>query len=223
MKLLLLPIALLLTAATPTPSLLPMAAPTDTPLAADYVEARTASVFAGACHYNGELVTTGDDALLAFNITAGSYHGTSLAGVRAVATVSSPKNLGDDTAPRKSELVIDASASEAQAKALTSLLQSKFPAQLGALAAIHRAPVAFTHNPDTGEYTVAADHFATLNVQPLPNGECCKQPNLVWYNPLLPLASRKVGFTTSASATPTIADPWSRSEENSAFYGPLNF
>jgi hypothetical protein len=25
----------------------------------DYVEVRTASVFAGACHYNGEFVTTG--------------------------------------------------------------------------------------------------------------------------------------------------------------------
>jgi len=29
-----------------------------TPIKGDYVEARTASVFAGACHYNGELVTT---------------------------------------------------------------------------------------------------------------------------------------------------------------------
>ena len=33
----------------------------------DYVEARTASVFAGACHYNGELVTTGRDAIMAWN------------------------------------------------------------------------------------------------------------------------------------------------------------
>ena len=30
-------------------------------LRGDYVEVRTASVFAGACHYNGEVVTTGRD------------------------------------------------------------------------------------------------------------------------------------------------------------------
>ena len=44
-------------------------------LRGDYVEARTASVFAGACHYNGELTTTGRDALMAWNITAGSWDG----------------------------------------------------------------------------------------------------------------------------------------------------
>ena len=37
-----------------------------TKIAGDYVEARTASVFAGACHYNGELVTTGRDAIMAW-------------------------------------------------------------------------------------------------------------------------------------------------------------
>ena len=34
-------------------------------LRGDYVEVRTASVFAGACHYNGEVVTTGRDAMMA--------------------------------------------------------------------------------------------------------------------------------------------------------------
>lgn len=36
-----------------------------TRIVGDYVEARTASVFAGACHYNGELVTTGHEAVAA--------------------------------------------------------------------------------------------------------------------------------------------------------------
>ena len=37
----------------------------------DYVEVRTASVFAGPCHYHGELVTTGRDAIMAWNVTSG--------------------------------------------------------------------------------------------------------------------------------------------------------
>jgi hypothetical protein len=224
MKLALLPLALLAAGFTAVTTIhsAPTAVPA-TPITGDYVEARTASVFAGACHYNGELVTTGDDAVLAFSIADGTYNGTSLAGVRAVATLSSPKNLGYDHTSRKSELVVDPAASEGQVKALVSLLNTKFHGQLGDIAAVRRAPVSFERNAETGEYTVNAKGFASLDVQPLPNGECCKQPNLVWYEPILPVTGRKVGYTTAASVTPTIADPWSRSEENSAFYGHLNF
>src|SRR5476651_1627854 len=73
-------------------------------LIGDYVEARTAAVFAGACHYNGEVVTTGRDAVMAWKITSGSWKGTDLSGVKAMAAVTSPANLGDDHAQRKSEL-----------------------------------------------------------------------------------------------------------------------
>src|ERR1700722_5836891 len=72
----------------------------------DYVEARTASVFAGACHYNGELVTTGRDAVMAWNITAGSWNGTDLSGLLAMAAVTSQSNLGEENAGRKSEVLV---------------------------------------------------------------------------------------------------------------------
>ena len=82
----------------------------------DYVEVRTASVFAGACHYNGELVTTGRDAIMAWNVTEGTHNGVNLAGAKAIAVVGSQANLIDDQAVRKAELVIDA-ATDAQANA----------------------------------------------------------------------------------------------------------
>src|SRR5437870_3218330 len=61
----------------------------------DYVEVRTASVFAGACHFNGEVVTTGRDALMAWNVTAGRWNATDLTGVRAIAIVNSEENLAN--------------------------------------------------------------------------------------------------------------------------------
>ena len=58
----------------------------------------------------------------------------------------------------------------------------------------------------------------------MPNDECCKQPNLVWYSPLMPLDHRKVGYTDSAAyLAGTVGDPWQRSDENSAFYGSFSF
>src|ERR671928_228601 len=67
-----------------------------------YVEARTASVFAGACHYNGELTTAGREAVLAWNVKGGSWGGVDLAGVRAVADVEA---MPDDLCCRMPQLV----------------------------------------------------------------------------------------------------------------------
>src|SRR5690242_16365931 len=53
----------------------------------DYVESRSANVYVGACHHEGELMTAGRNALLAWNISGGEYNGVSLKGVTAVAVV----------------------------------------------------------------------------------------------------------------------------------------
>ena len=193
----------------------------DTAVTGDYVEARTASVFAGACHYNGELVTEGRDAILAWNISRGSWKGVDLSGVRAIAALTSEQNLGDPHASRKCELVVDISATNAQAAAVADWLRSFDSAQLGQIVSTHRSTISFRH--DDGLYTINADGYAAMTVQPMPNNECCTQPQLVWYNPLMPLEHRKVGYTQTASySAGTVGDPWDRADENSAFYGSFS-
>src|SRR5687768_12334713 len=102
----------------------------------DYVEVRTASVFAGACHYNGEVVTTGRDAMMAWNVTSGKWQGVDLAGVRAMAIVSSDANLSESNAARKSEIIVDSNASRAQALAMLNALKEKYAASLGKVVAV---------------------------------------------------------------------------------------
>src|SRR5260370_37509123 len=67
----------------------------------DYVEVRTASVFAGACHYNGEVTTTWREALMAWDGTSGSWNGTDLTVLRAIALVRAYDNLSHDQAARR--------------------------------------------------------------------------------------------------------------------------
>ena len=50
----------------------------NTAVKGDYVEVRTASVFTGACHFNGEVVTTGREAIMAWNFTSGRWNGTEM-------------------------------------------------------------------------------------------------------------------------------------------------
>lgn len=186
-------------------------------LRGDYVEVRTASVFAGACHYNGEVTTTGRDALMAWNVTSGKWQDIDLSGVKVMAIVSADVNLSENNAARESEIVIDSAASRAQALAMLNALKQKYASALGKIVRVRYAPISFVRNGHF--YAVSADE-ATIDVHAMPNDLCCKMPNLVWYTPLVGLENRKVGYTTKASyAGSTIGVPWSRSGENSAFYG----
>ena len=189
-------------------------------LRGDYVEVRTASVFAGACHYNGEVVTTGRDALMAWNVTSGKWQGVDLTGVRALAIVSSDANLAEANAARQSEIIIDSSASRTQALAITNALKEKYAASLGKIVEVRSAPITFERNGRT--YAVVTNE-AAINVEAMPNDLCCKMPNLVWYAPLVGLENRKVGYTSKALYSGrVVGEPWSRSGENSAFYGTFS-
>jgi len=188
----------------------------------DYVEVRTASVFAGACHFNGEVTTTGRDALMAWNVVSGKWKGVDLSGVRAVAIVTSDTNLSESDVARRSEIVVDRTASHEQAVAFVEALKTKYAGSLGNIVAVLSEPITFDH---TGKnYSVEAGRIAAINVEALPNDLCCKMPNLVWYSPLVPLSNRKVGYTTNALfAGDKLGTEWQRSGENSSFYGNFAF
>ena len=186
----------------------------------DYVEVRTASVFAGACHFNGEVVTTGHEGMMAWNVTSGNWQGTDLSGVRVLAIVSSDANLAETNAARQSEVVIDSGASRAQSLAVLNALKTNYAAALGNIVKVRNAPITFVREGKT--FAVAADD-AKMNVQAMPNDLCCRMPNLVWYTPLVGIENRKVGYTTNASYSGnTVSEQWSRSDENSAFYGTFS-
>src|SRR5436190_7817334 len=193
----------------------------NTAIKGDYVEVRTASVFAGACHFNGEVVTAGREALMAWNFASGRWNGTDLSGLKAIAVVSADANLENANAARRSEIILDNSANHDQKVALLEALKSRYAATLGEIVSVRSAPINFKHEGKT--YEVASAE-AAINVEAMANDLCCRQPNLVWYSPLVQLSGRKVGYTLKASYSgATVGDAWERDGENSAFYGSFAF
>jgi hypothetical protein len=187
-------------------------------ISGDYVEARTASVFAGPCHYNGELTTTGRQAEMVWHIRDGAWNGVSLSGLSAVAAVVSGANLHNESAARRSVLFIDAGATSAQATALAAALQAKCGDALGEVVAVKRAPISFELKGES--YLVMAPGVTRLAVDAMPNHACCKMPNLVWYRPLVALQNRRVGYTReSGIADKTLGPIWEKEGQNTAFYG----
>jgi hypothetical protein len=115
-------------------------------------------------------------------------------------------------------LIVDNQASYAQAAAMVKALKARLSSALGEVVAVKKAPLAFSREGKS--YTVASAGLATIDVEAMPEDLCCTMPHLVWYQPLVLLNGRKVGYTKKARYSgDVVSEPWERSGENSAFYG----
>lgn len=182
------------------------------------VEARTASVFAGACHYGAEATTSGREAIVAWRFESGSYHGVDLAGVEVAAAVVADANLADAGAKRNSILYFSDAAPAAARSAAGSLLRDRFGAVLGTVAGERALPLCVRFEGE--HYRVAGGDLFDVEGSLLPDRACCKMPHQVWYRPFLPLAGAVVGCNAvfryrDAQLGPT----WERFDENTAFVG----
>lgn len=100
---------------------------------------------------------------------------------------------------------------------MVNAIKSRYAATLGETVMVRSAPISFKHEGKS--YEISSSEAAE-NVEAMPNDLCCRMPNLVWYDPLVPLGQRKVGYTIKALyAGHSVGDAWQRAGENSAFYG----
>jgi hypothetical protein len=183
-----------------------------------YVEARTASVFAGACHYGGERTTAGREALMVWTIDAGSTDGVDLSGLCAAALVADETNLDDAPSARRSVLYLPAAVAPAQRDALARWVSARAGATLGDVVAVELVPLSVVVGAET--YSAALPGTFALSGDSLPDHACCKMPFQVWYEPLVAIDHRLVGhdseFTVDERA---LGCAWSRPDENAVFFG----
>ncbi len=188
----------------------------NTSVTGEYVEARSASVYAGACHYNGEYTTAGREAVLAWKISTGEADGVKLDGLRVVAVVAGDANLAEAKTARRSVLYVDSAATPAQRDALVKLLKAKAGASLGTVSEVKSAPVTFNAQGTTVSVTAAG---ASLNASRYPCKHCM-MPAETWYAPLAPTKEVVVaqGVSTGFSDK-TLGVSWSQNESDNVFVG----
>lgn len=145
----------------------------------DYIEARTAAVFAGACHYGGQVTTQGREAVVAWRFDGGRAGGVELAGVEIVAAVSAEANLNAD-GKRHSIVYVSRDVNEAQRKAAVELVRSRYAPLLGEVRSVR--PVAIDFTKDKDGYAVAIPDVLDVEGS-LVTDRCCKMELQVWYAP----------------------------------------
>lgn len=92
-------------------------------ISGNYLETRSCDVWAGYCFSNSELGLTGNEAILAWDVTQGGWNGVELNGLKVVAVVKANATLGDterNPYPASSIILIDQNASPEQEAALVA-------------------------------------------------------------------------------------------------------
>lgn len=192
----------------------------------DYVEARTAEVFAGGCIMNSEAETMGKEAVLAWRITRGSYQGVTLDGLAVVAAVAGDRNLGiremGGEAPTvvRGTIVVDARASAAQRDALVSLVADMTRGLVTDLRAVEQKPIRFAERGDVVEVD-AGEARLRVNRKVTHSATCGA---MQWFHPLAVGTDAAVAMThTQAYGGPILGTRWQQVDKKSAFVGRFAF
>jgi hypothetical protein len=206
---------MVLPAPAPPRELLPLRPPVAASSApvVDRVEFRSAAVWAGACHYNGEYHHRGQGALLGFAFEAGELDGVDVAGLAAVVALGSEQNL-DEATVRTAEAWIDANADAEQRAAVEAWLAR----QVGRLAAVHAGQVEVRVGPESFGLVVAG--VAEAAADTLADRACCSMPENRWYEPLVGAPGAPVGYVDRCRFEGgEQLSGWTYEGENSAFLG----
>ena len=206
---------------TTLPFLLPVLLAQAGPAAAEgvHVEARTASVYAGACHYGGESVTAGREALVGLAFDGGSAAGVPLAGARVAVLLEGDANLEQESQALRATVWVDAPLGAEQRAAALCALRSHLRATDLELLALHEADIRFQVEGERVQLGVPG--VAELSGALLPDRACCKMPQQVWYRPLgavqQPLVVLCDEFSVHSGTT-----RFARHDENNGFVGRID-
>lgn len=192
----------------------------------DYVEARTAEVFAGGCIMNSQAETMGKQAVMAWRVAEGRVGGVSIDGLSVVAALTGDHNLGiremGGATPTevKALFYVDERASASQRQALVTMATSATADLDPRVVEVRAVPIAFDL---TGSSVAVKAGDATLRVDTdVPHDPSCGA--MQWFNPLSRGAEAKVGLTrTQAFSGQELGSRWRQAEQKSAFVGTFSF
>jgi len=173
-----------------------------------YVEARTASVFAGACHYGAEYTTAGREAVLAWRFDEGTARGAEV-----VAIVSSQHNLAEEREDRRS-VVFVAGPDEACLEAVTALEARGW---LGEVLSVREGAEIMTEGD---RYEVRGGRELQLSGALLADRSCCSMPSKRWYRPIAATEPGVVGNSEVFRCdVPALTLRFDRTGDNDALVG----
>jgi hypothetical protein len=195
----------------------------DRRITGEYVEARTAEVFAGGCIMNSEAETMGRQALMAWRITTGVFDGVTLDGLTVAAAVAGDRNLGmremggEEPTAVKAIITVDSRANAAQRDALVKLVRQLSKGLITHVVRVDVAPIRFATSPTYVEVSVPDTLMLTVNKEMKHDPSCGA---MQWFKPFTALADAAMGVAEEHSFDGNgLNTKWSAPNKRSAFFG----
>src|SRR4051794_17019386 len=108
----------------------------------DYIEARTADVYTGPCFSNAEIFIYGNQGVMAWKVTEGSFRGVDLSGLSVAAAIQGTTTFSeDDPAHARAVLIVDERADSTQRDALVAMARSLAGPRLDNVVAVKSARI----------------------------------------------------------------------------------
>jgi hypothetical protein len=195
----------------------------DRRITGEYVEARTAEVFAGGCIMNSEAETMGRQALMAWRITSGAFAGVTLDGLTVAAAVAGDRNLGmremggEEPTAVKAIITVDPRATAAQREALVKLVRELSKGLITEVVRVDVAPVRFATSQHYVEVSVPDTMMLTVNKEMKHDPSCGA---MQWFKPFTNLADAAMGVAEEHAFDGNgLNTKWSAPNKRSAFFG----
>ena len=199
----------------------------DSRITGEYVEARTAEVFAGGCIMNSEAETMGRQALMAWRITSGSFDGATLDGLTVAAAVAGDRNLGmremggEEPTAVKAIITVDPRASARQREALVKLARELSGGLITHVIRVDVAPVRFAISQHYVEFSVPDRMTLTVNKEMKHDPSCGA---MQWFKPFTKLTNAAMGVAESHEFSGQgLGTQWSAPNKRSAFFGTFTY
>jgi hypothetical protein len=194
----------------------------------EYVEARTAEIFAGGCIMNSEAETAGRQAVLAWRIASGQLDGVVLDGLAVAAAVAGDRNLGmrelGGEAPHvvRAVVTVDARATEAQRRALVQLARDLSGGLITEVVRVDAAPIVFASTDHAIEVRVPDTLQLIVNKTMVHDPSCGA---MQWFTPFSrQLTAPAMGTAEAHAYTGTgLNSRWSAPHKKSAFFAAFSY
>lgn len=193
----------------------------------EYVEARTAEVFAGGCIMNSEAETMGRQAIMAWKITSGSVNGVVLDGLTVAAAVAGDRNLGmremggEEPTAVKAIITVDPRANAAQRDALVQLARELSRGLITHVVRVDIAPIKFATSHKYVEVSVPDQSLQLTVNKEMPHDPSCGA--MQWFKPFTSMAESAMGVAEVHSFSgPGLDTKWSAPNKRSAFFGTFS-
>lgn len=201
-----------------------------TQVTGEYVEARTADVYTGACFANSEVQLVGNLAVFGWKINKGTWHGVKLDGLAVVAAVRAASTLGDRTGsayPVKAVLMVDERASVEQRDALQRFAVRQTGDLLQDIVKVEALPIEFQVKGSSihaASVALTAGTLARIETRSIAQADHVCSHEETWYDPLSKLDHAMPAYTLDHRyAGQDLSTRWSSPDKRSAFVGTFHF